>query len=95
MKLGTINLGTIWTALTATAVAVTYMFNTFATSAEVKEEIEPLKLSIWYDQYYARLDDFNQATEKGNEELAREFARQMERLKAKICQQDPEWERCE
>jgi len=51
-------------------------------------------VSIWYGQYYDRLDDFDEATEEKNEDLAEEYARQMEKLKANICAVDDAWERC-
>jgi len=86
-----INLGLMWTAITSTIAAVLWMFTTFATAAEV-DDIKP---SIAYGQYYDRLDDYDEALEEGNMELAREYERQMERLKAQICEQDPEWERCD
>jgi hypothetical protein len=86
-----INLGLMWTAITSTIGAVLWMFTTFATAAEVDE----VKLSIAYGQYYDRLDDRDEARDEGNDELAQEYERQMERLKAQICEQDPEWERCD
>lgn len=73
-----------------TASAVVFMFTTFASAAEVDE----IKLDIAYGQFYDRLDDYDEAKEEGNEELAAEYERQMERLRAKICEEDPEWERC-
>lgn len=76
--------------IVTTATAVLWMFSTFASSAEV----EDLKLSIWYGQYYDRLDDYDEAIVESNEALAAEYARQMERLRARICEQDPSWERC-
>ena len=48
-----------------------------------------------YGQYYDRLDDRDESLAEGNHELAAEYERQMERLKAKICEHDPEWERCD
>ena len=86
-----INLGLMWTAVTTTIAAVLWMFATFATAAEV----EQIQLDIAYGQYYDRLDDYEEAKAEGREELAKEYKRQMERLKAKICAKDPEWERCE
>ena len=76
--------------ITGTAAAVLWMFQTFATAAEV----EDLKLNIAYGQFYDRLDDYDEAIAEGNEDLAREYLRQMERLRAIICESDPEWERC-
>lgn len=76
--------------ISMTAAAVVWMFTQFASASEVEE----IHLDISYGQYYDRLDDYDEAVEEGNEELAREYARQMERLKAKICEADPEWERC-
>ena len=93
MKLD-INLGTIWTMMTGLVIVVMYMFNTFATAADVKERVNELELVINYGQYYDRLDDFDEAVDEGNSRLAAEYKRQMERIAADICEQDPEWERC-
>lgn len=94
MKMETINIGSIWTMLTGSVLAVVYMFNTFATAADVEQKIGKLELSISYGQFYDRLDDRDEAVDEGNAELADEYERQMERLKAKICNEEPEWERC-
>lgn len=82
-----VNLGLIG----LTASAVVYMFTQFASASEVEE----IHTDLAYGQYYDRLDDYDEAVEEGNIELAKEYARQMERLKAKICEADPEWERCD
>lgn len=79
------------TLISATAGAVIWMFATFASSAEVDQ----IKIDIAYGQYYDRLDDYDEAVSEGNDELAEEYKRQMERLKAVICEHDPEWERCD
>lgn len=73
------------------AAAIVWVYATFATAAEV----EDLRTDIAYGQYYDRLDDRDESLAEGNEELAAEYERQMERLKAKICESDPEWERCD
>lgn len=86
-----INIGLIWAAVTATITAVLWMFATFATAAEV----EDIRLGIAYGQFYDRLDDYEEALDEGREELAEEYKRQMERLRAYICEEDPEWERCD
>ena len=77
--------------VTTTAAAILWMFQTFATAAEV----DGLRLDIAYGQFYDRLDDYEEAMDEGRVELAAEYERQMERLRGKICEQDPEWERCE
>jgi hypothetical protein len=91
MDKGWINLGLLWAAITATATAILFMFSTFATASEVEE----IKLDIAYGQYYDRLDDYEEALAEGRPALAAEYRRQMERLRANICEQDPEWERCD
>lgn len=73
------------------ATAVVWMYGTFASASEVEE----IKLAVLYGQYYDRLDDYDESVDEGNEALAREYARQMERIKAQICELDPEWERCD
>ncbi len=82
-----VNIGMI----AATASVVIWMFATFATAADVAE----INLSIWYGQFYDRLDDRDEAVDEGNEALAKEYERQMEKLRAKICNEDPHWERCD
>ena len=74
-----------------TASAVVWMFTQFASASEV----EAIAVDVAYGQYYDRLDDYDEAVAEGNNALAAEYARQMERLKAKICEADPEWERCD
>jgi len=88
--------------LTATVLAMVYVFTTFATADDLKtvqeanvREVEEVKLSIWYGQFYDRLDDRDEAVDEGNVELAKEYKRQMEKLRAQICEQDPQWERCD
>jgi len=94
MRLEHLNIGSIWTMLTGSILCVVYMFNTFATAADVEKKVGELELSISYGQYYDRLDDRDESRDEGNDELAQEYERQMERIKAKICAADPEWERC-
>jgi hypothetical protein len=79
------------TLIAATASAVIWMFSHFASAAEVNQ----LKLEILYGQYYDRFDDYEEALSEGREGLAKEYLRQMERIKAQICEEDPEWERCD
>jgi hypothetical protein len=77
--------------IAVTASAVLWMFTTFASASEV----EQIKLDIAYGQYYDRLDDYEEALSEGRVGLAAEYKRQMERLRAIICEEDPKWERCE
>ena len=76
--------------IVGTAIAIAYMFNTFVTAREFQEYIT----EAFYDSYYEILDRMEEAEAKGNHELAKEFSRRLEKLRAKICEQDPEWERC-
>ena len=85
-----INIGSIWTMIAGTAVAVVYMFSNFVSMTEFND----LYSNVMYDSYYELLDQRDVAEEKGKDDLARELGRQMERLKAKICKIDPNWERC-
>ena len=91
MKIGLLNLGLMWTAITTTVGVILWMFTTFATAADVDE----LKLNMLYGQYYDRLDDYEEALDEGRDRLADEYKRQMERIKGQICEEDPEWERCD
>jgi len=73
------------------AAAIVWMFATFASASKLQE----VKVAVWYGQFYDRLDDRDEAVDEGNADLAQEYGRQMEKLKAQICEYDPEWERCE
>lgn len=91
MPLATLNDKLNFGLIGVTASAVIWMFTQFASASEV----EAIAVDVAYGQYYDRLDDYDEATDEGNVALAAEYARQMERLKAKICEADPEWERCD
>ena len=91
MKLEHINVGSIWMMLTGTVLAVVYMFTTFVTAAEFNQ----FSVEVYYGQYYERLEDWQRAIDSGNDDYANELERQLERLRAKICEEDPEWERCD
>ena len=73
------------------AAAIIWMFATFASAADLNE----VKVAVWYGQFYDRLDDRDEAVDEGNEDLAEEYERQMEKLRAQICEADPQWERCD
>lgn len=60
-----------------------------------QSDFQGLALDIWYGQYYDRLDDYEEALAEGRDRLALEYKRQMEKIAAKICKRDPEWERCD
>ena len=75
----------------------TYLEKTYQPAGEyvTAGAFEQMSVDMWYGQYYDRLDDYDEAIAEGNEELAEEYKRQMERIKAKICKVDPDWERCD
>ncbi len=102
MTLDKITVGTLWTMLCGTAIAIVYLFNVFASAAdlesvkqEVRKEIERVEIYIAFGQFYDRLDDYDEAIAEGNDELAAEYARQMELLRTRICKSQPDWERCD
>ena len=87
MKLD-INMGTIWTMIVGTAMAVLYMFSNFVSAGDFNDYI----VEDFYDKYYAMED----ALEKETEDVdVRRLERSMARLKAKICAIEPEWEECD
>ena len=97
-----IHLGLLWGAITTTVTAVLWMFSTFASASDLEafkqsqaQEFIEIKIDQWYGQFYDRLDDYEEALSEDRDELADEYKRQMERLKAQICEHDPEWERCD
>ena len=85
-----LNIGLIWAAISGTAAVMLWAFSTFATA----DEVEAIELKIAYGQYYDRLDDYDEAIDEGNEELAEEYLERMEQLAAMICEHDPQWRRC-
>ena len=76
--------------IVGTALAIVYMFNTFVTATAFSE----FQTDIYYIQFYELLEKAEHADDDNHPALAAELRRQMERLKAKICEADPEWERC-
>lgn len=95
MNWSKINAGLIWTAITTTVAVVMWVFTTFARADDVEKRIGGLELDIAYGQFYDRLDDYEEALGEGRQGLADEYKRQMERLRAIICESDPKWERCD
>ncbi len=95
-----------YTVVAGTAAAVVWMFTQFApidrvnalelmhkdfvTSSEFQEYVT----EEYYEKYYLVLDRVRRARERNNEDLAVEMERTLERIRAKICKEDPEWERC-
>ena len=95
------NLGVIWAMLVGTATAMVYMFTTFVSVAQndvyheaQRQETAEFRVDIYYLQFYELLDKYTEAIENDREDFADELERQLERLTAKICEEDPEWERC-
>ncbi len=79
--------------LVGTAMAVAYMFTTFATAGDLQE----LATDIYYDSYYSLVDRLHEVKDDETipEKYIRELERRLERVKAKICAEEPEWERCD
>lgn len=77
------------------AMAVVWMFTTFVHAEDHEKEHNDLDALIALGQYYDRLDDFDEAEDEENFELATEYAIQMEELKIVICAHKPHWDRCD
>ncbi len=58
-------------------------------------DFEEYVLSDQYDSYYSFLDRLYRYEEEGNEDMVRQIERQLARLLAKICAQDPMFEECD
>ena len=92
--------------IAGTAAAVVWMFTQFASVDQVNELAEDHKRFVsseefqeyvteeYYETYYLVLDRVRRAESQGNIDLAEELSRRLEKIKAKICAEDPEWERC-
>jgi len=87
VKLEHINMGTLWTMITGTVIAVLYMFTTFASASDLVD----LRKDIWYDQYYDTRDRIGNTTDP---DYLQELRDRLEKLKAQICEEDPEWRPC-
>lgn len=85
-----INIGSIWTMLVGTAVAIVYMFNTFVTASEFESYV----VEDMYENYYVLVDKRQDALTKGSADAVALLERRMIRLKVKICSIEPEWEEC-
>ena len=81
-------MGTIWTMITGTVLAVLYMFSTFVSASDFESYI----IEDFYDKYYAYEDELR--IEEDPDDI-RKIERNMARLKAKICAIEPEWEECD
>ena len=75
----------------AVASAFIWITSTFATASEVDD----LKLQILYGQFYDRLDDYEEERDQGDLDSAERLRRELIRIKAQICEEDPEWEYCD
>ncbi len=76
--------------LVGTATAIVWMFGNFVSLSDFNEYV----LSDMYNSYYEFLDRLYQYEERGNDDMVRSIERQLARLRAKICAEEPEWEEC-
>jgi len=58
-------------------------------------QMQDLSVDIWYGQFFDRLDDLDESKAEGNDRLVDLYTRQLQRLLAKICAVEPEFEYCE
>ena len=92
--------------IAGTAMAVVWMMTQFASMDKVNaleaehdrfvssEEFQEYVTEEYYETFYLVLDRVRRAESQGNVDLAEELSRRLEKIKAKICAEDPEWERC-
>jgi hypothetical protein len=97
-----LNIGMLWAAVSGTAGLCVWALTHFAAADDLKELEDKvfqadaeILLQMDYSAYYDRLDDYEETLEEGRDGLAAEYKRQMERIRARICEQDPQWERCD
>ena len=82
--------------ITAVGATLVILGSAFAGIQVADSRYAPMSVAteLQYKSFYDYLEKAEKARAAGNEALAREYERQMERLKAQICKQDPAWERC-
>jgi len=85
------DLGVYGTVIAVTASAIVYIFTNFVTVSE----FNAVTVELLYDQYWTTLDRISKARANGQTDYEQELARRLEELRAKICEVEPEWERCE
>lgn len=85
------------TAIASTGTLVGILLFSFGGVQLADTRYAPMSVAVElaYKSYYDFLEKVEAARAAGNEDLAREYERQMERLKAQICEHDPKWERCD
>lgn len=54
-----------------------------------------LSVEVYYSQFYETLDRMQIAKANEQAEYVKELERRIEKLKAKICELEPEWQRCD
>lgn len=54
-----------------------------------------LSVEVYYSQFYETLDRMQIAKTNEQAEYVKELERRFEKLKAKICELEPEWQRCD
>jgi len=96
-----------WTMFAGVVCAIAFAFATFAKTADVNrlqlehgnmvttEQFDQFSIEVYYRSYYDTLDRIFHAEANGQDALAEELKRNLERIRAKICAVEPEWERCE
>lgn len=84
------NLGINAAVIALTASAIVYVFTNFVTIAE----FQSVTVELLYDQYYKTIERINTAQKAGERNYEAELKQRLEKLRAKICEVEPEWERC-
>ena len=74
--------------IVGTAVAILWMMTNFVSASDFNSYI----VEDFYDKYY---DMEEELIQEDDDAEARKIRRNMERLRAKICAIEPEWEECD
>lgn len=88
MKL-TDTLNLVWAGAVATSFI--WITTTFATASEV----EDLKMELLYGVFWDRLDDYEEESAEGDSQSAERLRRELQRILATICENDPEFDYCD
>lgn len=81
--------------ITGTAGAIVALFAYMSTNFVAVDEFNQMSVEVFYGQYYDNLERIEAAQRAGNEQRVRELTQRNEKLRAKICKVEPEWERCQ
>lgn len=82
--------GTIFALLATAWGGTTVLDNRYVAASELKS----LSVEIFYREFWDAEERLRDAKERGDQQAIKDQQHRLERLKAKICSIEPNWQRC-